>query len=128
MSEDRRWRLELGGCHRTVLLLSRYVFKVPIMGFGLSWWVRGWLANLREREEWRLTKDPGLCPVLLSLFGLVIVMRRCETVPPVEHDDVLAERAEFVVRRGYECSAEPYAKSYGRLNGRVVAFDYGRVA
>ena len=103
--------------------------KVPVVGYGLKWWVRGWLVNCNEVAEWQATKDPGLCPVLLSLFGLLVVMPRCETMrmSGEEMGDVETARVEFESRRGYECGAEPFTKSYGRLDGRVVAFDYGTV-
>lgn len=115
------------GCHRTALLVGRYVVKVPVVGYGLRWWVRGWLVNLNEAAEWRATRDSRRCPVLLSFFGLVIVMPRCQTSPPVSHEEVIEARDEFEARRGYVSNAEPYAKSYGRMGGRVVEFDYGSV-
>lgn len=116
------------GCHRNVLLVGRYALKTPVMNGALRWWVRGWLVNLDEAEQWRSTQDPGLCPVLFSFFGLVNVQPRCDEAGDVREYEVTRARAAFEARRGHECTAEPFAKSYGRLDGRVVAFDYGRVA
>lgn len=119
--------LDQNGCHRTVLLFGPLAIKVPRFGFGLSWWVRGWLVNLREVHLWRLCKDPGLCPVWLSILGLIIVMPRCATTPEPTPLEVEEARARYKARQGCDSSAEPYGKSYGRLKDRVVAFDYGGV-
>ena len=114
------------GCHRFVVLVGPVAVKVPVMRYGFDWWLRGWLASRGEVEEWCLTRDVRLCPILISAFGLVVVMRRCETEPEVSQEEVDVAIADYSGRHQGGPPAEPYPKSYGRLDGRVVAFDYGR--
>lgn len=71
----------------------------------------GLLSNMAERDRWRLGPRDGLCPVLWSLpGGLLLVMPRAEpaTEPPARN---LA---------GYDHKPS----SYGYHRGELVATDY----
>ena len=77
------------GITRTVLLVGRWAVKVPSLrahgdgARGVLWSLsRGLQANLSE-AEWAGT--PGVCPVVLSVFGVVNVYRRCRPVS-AEHE------------------------------------------
>lgn len=70
---------------------------------------------------WRLKyRWENLCPVLFAdPLGLIVVMRR---VAPVSWDEVTAENPDY-----YPSPTDEYSKpeDYGRLDGKVVAVDYG---
>lgn len=101
------------GMSRVVVLTKRRAYKIPALSSwrGFLW---GLLSNLRERER---SGEPGLCPVLWSApGGLLVVMPRCSQAPlellPDPHtapsDDPDAWKAD----------------SYGLLAGEVVRLDY----
>lgn len=113
------------GVTRTVLLVGRYAFKFPAMG---EWrlFLLGLLANMQERMFAR-TGWPELCPVLFSLpGGWLVVMRRAKVLTEPEWlalDE--KEVSEFINRPGYIVPAELKSDSFGWLDGRLVAVDYG---
>jgi hypothetical protein len=126
MSEAIRQRCRIDyGATRAVLLLGRYAFKVP---FAFSWkhFLLGLIANMQEvsfsRAGW-----PELAPVVAHLpGGLLVVMRRCE--PLTEEQWAAFEPSianGWLVGDDYYVPAEPKQSSYGFLNGRIVALDYG---
>lgn len=117
------------GVTRTVLLAGRWAVKVPSLRGGTGGY-RGWLtglmwsitrgiqANISEAEWWRNSHDPGLCPVRLSLTGLVNVYPRCAPVteePPGGYDGILAE---------WLPAGDKKPDNLGLLDGRLVWVDY----
>lgn len=108
------------GASRFVILSGRLAVKVPHPG---SWrrFLHGLLANDQEalfgRSGW-----PELCPVVFSLpGGFLLVMRRakpCSDADALDFD-ALTNRPDYVI------PAEPKPSSWGWLDGRVVAIDYG---
>ena len=109
------------GISRTVFLVGRYAIKVPCCRYGWPYFLRGLLANLQERT-WGRGGSPKLCPVLWAdRFGLFVVMRRAEILaePPTPmrfHQFTFGESIPPI-----ECKAD----SFGVLDGRLVAVDYG---
>jgi len=103
-------------------LIGRYAIKIPVF---VEWrlFLHGLLANMQERKfsrcEW-----PELCPVILSLpGGWLLVMRRAD---PLSRDEFLAlDYSAFAVTPDYTVPVECKLDSFGKLNGRVVAVDYG---
>ena len=96
-----------------MLLLGPLAFKIPRL---TSWraFLNGLLANLTEAEFARL-HDPRLCPVLLALpLGLLVVMQRADPLPP-----------SVALPRWDDLPVERKRDSFGLLNGRRVAVDYG---
>lgn len=109
------------GVSRTVFLVGRFAVKVPSGRWGVEFFLKGLLANLREREVWRqqYAPDLALCPVLwCAPLGLVLVMPRCRILEEGElSDHDLADYAWW---------AELKSDSFGYLpDGRLVAVDYG---
>lgn len=117
------------GVTRRVLLIGQYALKVPNPA---EWrlFLLGLLANMQEaifaKARW-----PELCPVVWSLpGGFLVVMRRARVLT----DDEFEEH-EALIRRwifggpGEEnerfVPAEPKSDSFGWLDGRLVAVDYG---
>jgi hypothetical protein len=117
---SRRLTLNLRGATRHVLLIGSVAVKVPALW---SWrlFLSGLLANLQERDFSR-AGWPELCPVLCAApGGWLLVMRRAEPVPDALEIDFEA----LMDRPDYRVPAEAKRDSWGLLNGRVVAVDYG---
>lgn len=113
------------GVTRKVLLIGDWAIKVPNFD---EWrlFLLGLLANMQEaafsRAGW-----PELCPVLFSLpGGWLIVMRRARVLTDVEWTDMDEKfKRGFMQNSEYTVPAELKSDSFGWLNGRLVAVDYG---
>lgn len=110
------------GVTRVVILTRRYAIKLPN---GESWksLLYGLLANMQERR-FAVMDWPELCPVRFSLpGGWLVVMPRARVMT----DDEFAtfDFAAFVYKGEYVVPAERKSDSFGYLDGRVVAIDYG---
>jgi hypothetical protein len=103
-----------------VVLVGRYAVKVPSWRGG-CWGPRAFLwsvtagiqANL---SEWEWSGQPGTCPVLWSLFGLVNVYPRCAPVPA----DVEVDYEAI----GFAYTQDRKPDNVGYLAGRLVWLDY----
>lgn len=106
------------GITRNVLLVGRWAVKtprVPITPYGFRHFLLGLLANMQEARWWRVTQDPRLCPVVLSVpGGWLNVMRRAETA---------ADPVDYSRFEGLPIERKP--ESFGLLDGRAVLLDYG---
>lgn len=110
------------GVTRNVVLVGRYAFKFP----ALSEWrlfLLGLLANMQEcifsKTGW-----PELCPVVWSLpGGFLVVMRRAEIL--TDEQFATTDLESFVSKPDYTIPAELKSDSFGYLDGRLVAVDYG---
>jgi hypothetical protein len=120
------WQLNKQGVTRTVLLIGPYAIKLPCLHYGWRNFLQGLLANMQERQ-WATMNLPILCPIVFSLpGGFLNVMPRCRILTDAEWQDYAEmaispeeERGDFVV------PVEHKSDSYGWLNGRIVAVDYG---
>lgn len=109
------------GATRAVLLVGGIAVKVPRM---TTWrtFLNGLLANMQERDFAR-TGWPELCPVLFSIQGgWLVVMRRAKPLTDAEWRTMQPEWPE---RGEYVVPVELKRDSFGVLNGRIVAIDYG---
>ena len=110
------------GSTRTVLLTHRYAFKLPSF---VEWrlFLLGLLANMQERR-FSATRHPKLCPVLFSVpGGFLVVMKRANPMP---FDDFCEIDIEAWADDGeMYIPVEAKWDSFGILDGRVVAVDYG---
>jgi hypothetical protein len=72
-------------------------------------------------RTWRKKFDWGyLCPVLFAdPLGLVVVMPRAEQ--PVTYEEVVAATPDCYP----DVTSEFKCEDFGRVNGRVLALDYG---
>lgn len=68
------------GTTRMALLIGSFAFKFPIVTRDLKHFVKGWLYNIDERNRWRKLRDRRLCPVYISVFGIINVMPRIRPV------------------------------------------------
>lgn len=113
------------GTTRTVILIGRYAIKFPAM---TEWrlFLLGLLANMQERNFSRCGW-PELCPVLFSVSGgWLVVMRRARALT----DDEWLAMSEpdlhaFINKPEYCIPAEIKCDSFGWLDGKLVAVDYG---
>lgn len=114
------------GITRTVFLVGNVAIKVPCARYGWEKWLRGLLANMQERA-WAKANYPELCPILFSdPLGFVVIMPRCDILArpltPMEYHRFFED---IYPQRGYRIPSENKPDSFGYLNGRLVAVDYG---
>jgi hypothetical protein len=111
------------GITREVFLVGRFAIKVPKLIYGWHKFLCGLLANMQERVFAR-TGWPELCPVVFAVpGGWLLVMRRAD---PLGEDEWMAFDAEaFCNRDDRVIPAEIKRDSFGWLDGRIVAVDYG---
>lgn len=82
------------------------------------------LANMQERD-FGTTSWPELCPVLFSLpGGWLVVMRRAKPLTLAEWHAFDGE-AFICCSRDAILPVENKPDSFGWLDGRIVAIDYG---
>ena len=118
------WNRE--GVTREVILTRHYAIKFPSMFRGWKMFLCGLLANMQEREfsraEW-----PELCPVVFSLpGGWIVVMRRAEPLTDAEWSSFdEAWYWKFCEPADYHVPVEQKQSSFGKLDGKIVAVDYG---
>jgi len=110
------------GTTRVVILVGNLAVKIPALQ---EWrlFLLGLLANMQERKFWK-SKWPELCPVLWSLpGGWVTVMKRATPLTREQYDNMDLEgwtdRGEYVI------PVEIKMDSFGWVDGRLVAVDYG---
>jgi hypothetical protein len=116
-------RLIRSGATRYVLLTRRYAFKIPSLR---NWrcFLWGLLANMQERAFGTLGLKE-LCPVLFYLpGGFLVVMPKAEVMDEdafadFDYEGFINSVADMVL------PVEEKASSFGMLDGRVVAIDYG---
>jgi hypothetical protein len=116
-------RVDRTGCTRIVLLTQRYAIKLPNFLNGWRLFLTGLLANMQERQ-FVATGWPELCPVLFSLPGGWLVVMPCVRVMN-EDEFTTFDAASFCGRLDGTVPAEMKSNSFGFLDGRVVAIDYG---
>lgn len=112
------------GTHRTTWLIGKYALKVPVF---VEWrlFLLGLLANMQE-ARFSACGWPELCPVVLACpGGFFNVMHRAEPLTRMEFEAFSERYLSFVSKLDYRVPAENKMDSFGKLNGRVVAVDYG---
>lgn len=111
------------GITREVILIGRYAIKIPKLIYGWQKFLCGLLANMQE-AQFAATRWPELCPVVFSIpGGWLIVMRRAEMLNDAEWAEF--DPVAFVNGSDYIVPAETKRDSFGMLDGRIVAVDYG---
>lgn len=111
------------GITREVILIGRYALKVPKLIYGWRLFLCGLLANMQEAEFGK-SGWAQLCPVVWSIpGGWLVVQRRADPMT----DDVWTnfDAEAFCVTDDYILPVEFKQDSFGILDGRIVAVDYG---
>lgn len=116
------------GVTRTVVLTRRWAFKFPSVANGWKYFLYGFFANMQERE-WS-GFDGRLCPIRVALpGGLLVVMPRCLPVTDAQFSALVPEDwPEISFQEKGDSGSLPVemkSNSFGWLNGRIVAIDYG---
>lgn len=118
-----RW--ERKGSAREVFLIGRWAIKVPRVH---SWetFLWGLLSNIQEAEFGRCGW-PELCPVVWRIRGgFMVVMPRVQILTEAEFDEgEIGGIVDAANAAGRCVPAEFKPDSWGRLDGRIVAVDYG---
>lgn len=110
------------GTTRRVMLIGRHAYKFPSIA---SWplFLYGLLANMQE-VQFSKAGWPELCPVVWSVpGGLLVVMRRATPLTAEEWAALDVDR--WSVTEDYTVPVEDKRDSFGTLDGRLVAVDYG---
>lgn len=111
------------GITREVFLTRRHAIKIPKLIYGWHKFLCGLLANMQERT-FAQSGWPELCSVVFSIpGGWLLVMRRAEPLTDAEWCAFDAEK--FCDLADYVVPAEFKRDSFGKLDGRIVAIDYG---
>ena len=111
------------GSSRTVILTKKYAYKLPYIGLWKNF-LWGLIANMNEVEFNRL-KDPRLAKVIFHLpAGFLVVMKKAK--PLGIHEWNRKKFAEFSARhKGFVLPTELKPDSFGYIEGKLVAIDYG---
>lgn len=115
------------GTHRTVYLIGSWAIKLPVF---VEWrlFLHGLLANMQERKFGQMDW-PELCPVIFGMpGGWFIVMRRADPVSFEMFMEIFPTQADFdnwTDKADYKVPVELKPDSFGLLDGKVVAVDYG---
>lgn len=111
------------GATRTVLLVGKYAIKMPsFVEYRL--FLHGLLANMQE-VSFSKTGWPELCPVYFYIpFGIMTVMPKCEPLTKEQFDNF--DYDKFTIHDDYVLTyIEHKIDSFGILNNKIVAVDYG---
>lgn len=127
------------GVTREVFLVGRFAVKIPKLIYGWRNFLQGLLANMQE-QAFRQGEWPDLCPIVFSIpGGWLVVMRRADPVPEDRWSAFLRDRLGADAIRtihprdeirswnggDYTVPVEVKRSSFGLLDGRIVAIDYG---
>jgi hypothetical protein len=108
-----------------VYLIGRWAIKRPVF---VEWrlFLLGLLANMQEARFSRM-QWPELCPVLFACpGGFFIVMRRAQGLSRSEFEAFSEMKyLSFVDKPDYRVPVENKLDSFGWLDRRIVAVDYG---
>lgn len=105
------------GTTRYVFLFKNHVVKIPAL-YNWRSFLRGMLCNYQENSFSKLNA-PELCPVKFYMpLGLFIIMPRAEELTSIK------EYPQNSIK-GFTIPAENKLSSWGKLNGKIVAIDYG---
>jgi len=112
------------GATRWVLFIGKFAFKFPSL-FGWKQFLWGLLANMQEKEFSKIKNMKNkLCPVIFSLpLGFLIVMPKIQILK--EGELTKEELIIFCISEEFLVPAELKYDSFGYLNGKLVAVDYG---
>lgn len=111
------------GVTREVFLTKRFAIKTPKLTKGWKLFLHGLLANIQEKE-FSEARWPELCPVVFAVWGgWLIAMPRARLLTDAEWKSF--RFSTFTKKPDYLIPVENKRDSFGILNGRIVALDYG---
>jgi hypothetical protein len=110
------------GCTRCVVLFGDYAFKLPQFRYGWRNFLFGLLANQQENTWWNRTRNPFLCPVVFSIPGGWLTVQK--KVIELQDDERTESQLKWYTESLYDL-VEPKPSSFGWLDNKLVAIDYG---
>lgn len=117
-------KIDRTGCTRIVFLTKHYALKVPNFLDGWKLFLNGLLANLQESNFWQNGGYYELCPIRYATWGgWLVIMRKAQVL--TDEEFLAMDIDAFLNKEHYVIPAEKKANSFGWLDGRVVAIDYG---
>ena len=109
------------GVTRIVFLIGKLAIKIPNGSYSWQHFVLGMLANAQERKFSHANHN--FCPTLYcSALGLLLVMKRAR---PVGILCLFDEDSLESLFGNYSGMVENKLDSFGEIDGKLVAIDYG---
>lgn len=124
------------GTTRFVILTKHWAFKIPQFRYAWRHFLMGLLANMQERQ-FATMKDSRMCPIKFYIpGGWLVVMPRCKELSDEDFTnlniDMFWEESNVRELKGttiffgdFKIPVEHKQDSFGWLNGKIVAIDYG---
>ena len=110
-------RIITRGVTRTVIIIGNYVFKFPCLHYKWDNFLTGLLCNIQEIKFKNLSDK--LCPILFYLpGGFLNVMPKCKMIS--EDEFYTLDLKDYI-----NLPIEFKQDSFGKLNNKIVAIDYG---
>lgn len=113
------------GYSRVVILIGPYAVKIPNFFFWKGF-LYGLVGNMHEVQWYRHSSEDmkRLCPIRFAIpGGWLVVMSRARDMTRDEWDGF--DAMEFIGSGQNTIPVEPKMNSFGWLDGRIVAVDYG---
>lgn len=116
------------GSSRLVLIFFQIAIKIPHPRRYIDF-LAGLRANYFEVQTYKFAKKgvfpiERLCPILFALpFGIMVIMKKAKIL--TSEDFGLFDYSEFCNLGHYRLPVEKKADSFGFLENRIVAVDYG---
>ena len=112
------------GSSRWVFVIGNFALKIPSLK---SWrrFLYGLLANMQELEFNTMKEaQDKLCPIKFYFpLGFLVIMPKVRVLKDGEL--TMLQLQEFCINKTYVIPAEHKCDSFGYLNGKLVAIDYG---
>jgi hypothetical protein len=116
-----------------VIIVKKWALKVPTINSGWQYFLCGLLANMQEQWLSKITRSGPdahkLCHVVFRIpLGFLIVMRKAAKLTDEEFAAWRDNYDTFIRYENGFLPIEPKRSSFGWLDGRVGAVDYGCTA
>lgn len=114
--------IKTNGVTRLVILTKNYAIKIPNFCRGWRMFLHGLICNMHEKM-FSDTKWEQLCPIVFAVWGgWLVVMKRAR---PLTDEEWNSFDCETFVKEPNLIPVETKRCSFGVLNGKIVAVDYG---
>lgn len=112
------------GSSRWIFVIGTLIVKIPSLN---SWrgFLHGLLGNMQEVKFSKMKEaQEKLCPIKFYIpFGFLVIMPKVRVLKNGEL--TVLQLQEFCANNTYVIPAEYKCDSFGYLNGKLVAIDYG---